>query len=53
MPCLSPRHAGAEAGNVAAEAQRLLDFLISFGDIDETPPDGKLPLATFFARTGS
>jgi hypothetical protein len=45
---LAPRPA-----NVAAEAQRLLDLPVSFGDIDETPPDGKLPPGTFFARTSS
>jgi NitT/TauT family transport system substrate-binding protein len=29
-------------------AQRLLDLLISFGGIDEAPPDGRVPPGTFF-----
>ena len=42
-----------ERGDLAAAAQRLLDLLIAFGDIDEAPPGGKVPPGTFFAGGGS
>jgi NitT/TauT family transport system substrate-binding protein len=45
--------AGGEGGDLAVSAQRLLDLLIAFGDIDEAPPDGRVPVGTFFAGGGS
>ncbi|MGO8916141.1 MAG: ABC transporter substrate-binding protein [Stellaceae bacterium] len=45
--------AGGEGGALAASAQRLLDLLIAFGDIEEAPPDGRVPAGTFFAGDGS
>jgi NitT/TauT family transport system substrate-binding protein len=36
------------SGELSVAAQRLLDLLISFGGIDEAPPDGRVPPGTFF-----
>ncbi len=40
---------GEAPGDLGAAAQRLLDLLMSFGGIDEAPPDGRIPPGTFFA----
>jgi NitT/TauT family transport system substrate-binding protein len=40
--------AGETPGDLGAAAQRLLDLLMSFGGIDEAPPDGRVPPGTFF-----
>lgn len=32
-----------------AQAQKMIDLLTKLGDKDEAPPDGKLPLGTFYA----
>lgn len=44
---------GPEPADIAGSAQRLLDLLIEFGGIDETPPDGRVPPGTFFAGAAS
>ena len=45
--------ATSDSSDLSAAAQRLLDLLITFGGIDEAPPDGKVPPGTFFAGGGS
>ena len=40
---------GEAPGDLGVAAQRLLDLLMSFGGIDEAPPNGRVPPGTFFA----
>jgi NitT/TauT family transport system substrate-binding protein len=40
---------GETPDDLGAAAQRLLDLLMSFGGLDEAPPDGRIPPGTFFA----
>lgn len=40
---------GETPRDLGGAAQRLLDLLMSFGGIDEAPPDGRVPPGTFFA----
>ena len=39
---------GEVPGDLGVAAQRLLDLLMSFGGIDEAPPNGRVPPGTFF-----
>ena len=40
---------GETPSDLGGAAQHLLDLLMSFGGIDEAPPDGRVPPGTFFA----